>query len=135
MASNYPLLWKEIEKVKQLTRVLNTSRKNLNSFKDKIKNQLPIEELTKGIVKDPIDIKYEKDETPSYKDTSPTVKRLKKNYTYSRSTFKKMSIDAFKLEPIQNVLKNWEASNNMEISKKADEALENIKMQNPKISG
>ena len=43
-----------------------------------------------------------------------------------------MSIDAFKLEPIQNVLKNWEASNNMEISKKADEALENIKMQNPK---
>ena len=133
IASNHPLLWKEIEKVKHLTRILNISRKNLETFKEEIKNQKPIEELTKGIIKDPINIEYEKDETPSYKDTSPTIQRLKKNYTYSKSEFKKMSIDAFKLEPTQNVLKNWEASNKMDIPKKADEVLENIKMQNPKL--
>ena len=135
MASNYPLLWKEIEKIKQFTRILNTSRKNLTNFRSKINNQVPIEELTKGTIKDPINIKYEKDESSSYKNNSPTRKRLKKNYTYSRSTFKKKSIDAFKLEPIQNALTKWEASNNMEISKEADEALENIKMQNPEILG
>ena len=46
-----------------------------------------------------------------------------------------MSIDTFKSESVQNVLKNWEASNHMEISKKADEVLENVKIQNPKILG
>ena len=88
IASNHPLMWKEIEKVKRLTRILNISRKNLKQFKSEIKNQIPIENLTEGVIKDPINIEFTKENSPQ-KDDSPTLKRLKENYTYSRSTFKK----------------------------------------------
>ena len=92
---------------------------------------MSIEDLTKGTIKDTIKIGYTKIKDKLPKEDSPTMKRVKNKFTYSRSELKKISIDAFKSESIQNVLKNWETSNHMVITKEADEVLENIKLQNP----
>ena len=133
MASNYPRIWKEIERIKHVIRVFNISRSNLKNFNDKIKNQLSIEDLTKGTIKDNIRIGSTKTEDTLPKEDSPTAKRLKKKFTYSRSEFRKMRIDTFKSESVQKVFEEWEANNHMVITKEANEVLENIKMQKPKI--
>ena len=111
MASNYPRIWKEIEKIKHVIRIFNISRSNLKNYSDKIKNQLSIEDLTKGTIRDTIKIGHTKSEDTLPREDSPTMKRMKNKFTYSRSEFKKISIDAFKLESVQTVLKKWEKSN------------------------
>ena len=60
---------------------------------------------------------------------------MKNKITYSKTEFEKISIDAFKFEPIQNILKIWEKTNHIEINKEADDIIENIKFWNQKIMG
>ena len=56
IATNHPEIWKEIEKIKHIINSFNVSRSNLRNFKDKINNQMTIEELTKGTIKEEIKI-------------------------------------------------------------------------------
>ena len=133
LATNYPRLWKEVEKIKNTIRIFNISRNNLINFKNKIKSQLSIEDLTKGTIKDDIKLSYSSNEETFPREDSPTVLRMKNKLTYSRSEFKKISIDTFRSDSIQEVLKNWETTNHMKITKEAIEVLENTKIQNPKI--
>ena len=58
---------------------------------------------------------------------------MKSKITYSKTEFEKISIDAFKFKPIQDILKIWETTNQVEINKEADEIIENIKFWNQKI--
>ena len=60
---------------------------------------------------------------------------MKSKITYSKTEFEKISIDAFKFKPIQDILKIWETTNQVEINKEADEIIENIKFWNQKIMG
>ena len=57
LATNYPQLWKEVEQIKSDINTFNISRNNLKNFKVKIANQLSIEDLSKGTIKDEINIK------------------------------------------------------------------------------
>ena len=104
IATNHPVIWKEIEDIKHIINIFNISRNNLKRFKHKINNQMTIEDLTKGIIKDDIKINNTKVEEILSKEDSPTAKRLKEKFTYSRSEFKEISIDAFKSESIQKIL-------------------------------
>ena len=69
---------------------------------------MTIEDLTKSIIKDEIKINSTKFEETFSKEKSPTAKRLAKKFTYSRSEFKEISMEAFKSDHIQKVLmKFW----------------------------
>ena len=62
LATNYPQLWEEIEKLREAINTFNISRSNLKDYKNKIKSQLPIEELSKGTIKDNIKIETTRDD-------------------------------------------------------------------------
>ena len=100
LATNYPQLWKEVEKIKNTIRIFNISRNNLINFKNKIKSQLSIGDLSKGTIKDDIKLGQSRNEETFFREDSPTVKRLKNKFTYNRSEFKKISIDTFRSDSI-----------------------------------
>ena len=104
IATNHPEIWKEIENIKRIVNSFNLSRENLRNFKIKISNQKSIEELTKGIIKDEIKITNIKEKEVLTKEKSPTAERLTKNFTYSKSKFKEISMEAFKSDHIQKIL-------------------------------
>ena len=133
IATNHPEIWKEIENIKHIINSFNVSRSNLRNFKDKIRNQMTIEELTKGTIKDEIKIASTKFEETLSTEKSPTAKRLTKKFTYSRSEFKEISIEAFKSDHIQSVLSKWEINDSMELTTEANNVLENLKIRHPKI--
>ena len=76
---------------------------------------------------------FTNDKESTAEENSPTLKRLKNKITYSKSEFEKISIDAFKFKPIQDIMKIWETTNQIAINKEADEVIENIKFWNQKI--
>ena len=74
---------------------------------------MTIEELTKGTIKDEIKIASTKCEEIFSTEKSPTAKRLTKKFTYSRSEFKEISMEAFKSDHIQKVLTKWEINDSI----------------------
>ena len=94
---------------------------------------MTIEELTKGIIKDEIKIINTKAEQTITKEKSAIAKKLAKKFTYSRSKFKEISLEAFKSDHIQNVLSKWENDDSMELTVEANNVLENLKIRYPKI--
>ena len=133
LATKYPQLWGEIEKLKESSNIFNISRSNVKEYKNKIKNQLSIEELSKGTIKDNIKIEVSRNDLA--KEDSPMVKKLRSKISYTKPEFEKMSIDAFKLDPIKEMMKIWEETDELRITREADRMLENIKLLNPKIIG
>ena len=133
LATNYPQLWSEIEKLKESINIFNISRSNVKEYKTKIKSQLSIEELSKGTIKDNIKIEVSRNDLA--KEDSPMVKKLRSKISYTKPEFEQISIDAFKLDPIKEVMEIWEETDELRISREADRMLENIKLLNPKIIG
>ena len=133
LATNYPQLWKEIEKLKESINIFNTTRNNVKEYKTKIRSQLSIEELSEGTIKDIIKIEVSRNDLT--KEDSPMVKKLRSKLSYSKTEFEKISIDAFKLDPIKEAMKIWEETNELRTTKEADGVLDNIKLFYPKIIG
>ena len=121
LATNYPQLWDEIEKLKEAINTFNISRSNLKEYRNKIKNQLSIEELGKGTIKD--DIKVETNRDDQAREDSPMLKKLRSKISYSKTEFEQMSIEAFKLDPIKEMMEIWEDTDQLRITKEADKIL------------
>ena len=133
LATNYPQLWKEIEKLKESINIFNITRNNVKEYKTKIRSQLSIEELSEGTIKDTIKIEVSRNDLA--KEDSPMVKKLRSKLSYSKTEFEKISIDAFKIDPIKEVMEIWEETDELRITREADSMLDSIKLFNPKIIG
>ena len=66
----------------------------MREYRNKIQSQLPIEELSKGTIKDAIKIEVSRSELET-KD-SPMVKKLRSKISYTKREFEQISVDAFK---------------------------------------
>ena len=89
--------------------------------------------MSKGTIKDDIKIEVSRNDLESKE--SPMVKKLRSKISYTKREFEQISVDAFKLDPIKEVMEIWEETDELRITREADRMLENIKLLNPKIIG